>query len=159
MVRSSQLGLVGLQAGIRSNESATKVAWPMGMTFPRRNKLILNCVFHRFPSRKFINAVKRVRDVNQKLVAFERGFISEGGIPDREWYRHLGVAPGKWLGRFSALLIWSLLRSLVCVLGYGATTLPALTESLTLDKNSTLATYEAARLNCLIKRLVQEIRV
>jgi len=93
-----------------------------------------------FPSRKFIGAVKQVRTVNQKLVAFERGFISENGIPDREWYRHLGVAPGKWLG-------------------YGATTLPALTESLTLDKNSTLAKYETARLNCLIKRLVQEIRI
>jgi len=93
-----------------------------------------------YPSRSFIKAVKRVRNVNQKLVAFERGFISEDGIPDREWYRHLGVAPGKWLG-------------------YGATTLPALTESLTLDKNATLAEYEAGRLRCLIEKLAQEIRV
>jgi N-acetylated-alpha-linked acidic dipeptidase len=93
-----------------------------------------------YPSRRFIKAVERVRAVNQKLVAFERGFISEGGIPEREWYRHLGVAPGRWLG-------------------YGATTLPALTESLTLDKNSTLAEYEAGRLQCLIDKLVQEIRV
>jgi N-acetylated-alpha-linked acidic dipeptidase len=43
-------------------------------------------------------AVKRVRKVNQKLVAFERGFISKEGIKDREWYKHLAVAPGKWLG-------------------------------------------------------------
>jgi N-acetylated-alpha-linked acidic dipeptidase len=43
--------------------------------------------------------------------------------------------------------------------GYGATTLPALTESLTLDKNSTLAKYEAGRLNYLIRKLGQEIRI
>lgn len=50
--------------------------------------------------KKLIKAAKRVRKVNQKLVTFERGFISEEGIKDREWYRHLGVAPGKWLGEF-----------------------------------------------------------
>jgi N-acetylated-alpha-linked acidic dipeptidase len=36
--------------------------------------------------------------INKKLRSFEQGFISEEGIKDREWYRHLGVAPGKWLG-------------------------------------------------------------
>lgn len=50
------------------------------------------------PIREFIKAAKRVGRANRKLKAFERGFISEGGIKDREWYRHLGVAPGKWLG-------------------------------------------------------------
>ena len=49
--------------------------------------------------RKFIKAVKAVRKINQKLASFERGFIHEDGIKDREWYRHLGVAPGKWLGK------------------------------------------------------------
>lgn len=53
-----------------------------------------------FPIRKFIKAAKRVAKANKKLIAFERGFISEGGIKEREWYKHLGVAPGKWLGRF-----------------------------------------------------------
>lgn len=48
--------------------------------------------------KEIIRAAKRVRVVNKKLVSFERGFISEDGIKDREWYRHLGVAPGKWLG-------------------------------------------------------------
>jgi N-acetylated-alpha-linked acidic dipeptidase len=48
--------------------------------------------------RKFIKAAKRVRRANKKLIAFERGFISEGGIRNREWYKHLGVAPGLWLG-------------------------------------------------------------
>ena len=52
----------------------------------------------RFPKKRLEKAIKRIREVNQKLIAFERGFIHEGGIKDREWYRHLGVAPGKWLG-------------------------------------------------------------
>jgi N-acetylated-alpha-linked acidic dipeptidase len=54
-----------------------------------------------FSIRKFVKAAKRVRKANQKLVAFERGFISEGGIRNREWYKHLGVAPGLWLGQSS----------------------------------------------------------
>jgi N-acetylated-alpha-linked acidic dipeptidase len=52
-----------------------------------------------FPICEFIRAAKRVVAANRKLIAFERGFISEEGIKDREWYRHLGVAPGKWLGK------------------------------------------------------------
>lgn len=95
---------------------------------------------HRpFPISKLIKAAKRVSRANNKLKAFERGFISEGGIKDREWYKHLGVAPGKWLG-------------------YGATTLPALTESLTIDKNVTLAQYEADRLVELFNTLARQTR-
>jgi N-acetylated-alpha-linked acidic dipeptidase len=52
----------------------------------------------RHKLRELLRAVKRVRAVNKKLISFERGFISKDGIKDREWYRHLGVAPGKWLG-------------------------------------------------------------
>ncbi len=52
----------------------------------------------RFPHKKFKKAAKRVREVNTKLKLFERGFIHEDGIRDREWYRNLDVAPGKWLG-------------------------------------------------------------
>ena len=55
------------------------------------------------PIGDFIRAAKRVQAANTKLAAFERGFISEEGIKDREWYRHLGVAPGKWLGTCSSL--------------------------------------------------------
>ncbi|PFH51392.1 hypothetical protein AMATHDRAFT_3053 [Amanita thiersii Skay4041] len=93
---------------------------------------------HKRHWRKIIKAVHRVRKVNQKLIAFERGFISEKGIKDREWYRHLGVAPGKWLG-------------------YGATTFPALTEALAVDKNAISAQYEADRLTELLNRLTQVI--
>ena len=48
--------------------------------------------------KEVIRAAKHVHDVNKRLSTFEQGFISEDGIKDREWYRHLGVAPGKWLG-------------------------------------------------------------
>ena len=52
----------------------------------------------RFPTKRFRKAVERVRAANKKLASFERGFIHEEGIKDREWYRNLDVAPGKWLG-------------------------------------------------------------
>ncbi|CDO76560.1 hypothetical protein BN946_scf184982.g19 [Trametes cinnabarina] len=94
----------------------------------------------RFPMKRFKKAAKRVRAVNQKLKAFERGFIHEDGIKDREWYRNLDVAPGKWLG-------------------YGATTFPALTEAFTIEKNATMAEYEAKRLQKLIEKLAHEIKV
>lgn len=53
-----------------------------------------------FPIREFIKAAKRVARANKALKSFELGFISEHGIKNREWYKHLGVAPGKWLGTF-----------------------------------------------------------
>ena len=52
-----------------------------------------------FPTHRLIKAAKRVSRANKKLIAFEHGFISEEGIKEREWYKHLGVAPGKWLGK------------------------------------------------------------
>ena len=54
------------------------------------------------PVKEFIKAAKRVQAANGRLVAFERGFIHEEGIKDREWYRHLAIAPGKWLGTRSS---------------------------------------------------------
>ncbi|KDR83894.1 hypothetical protein GALMADRAFT_236366 [Galerina marginata CBS 339.88] len=93
---------------------------------------------HKFPLKRLKKLVKRIQTVNKKASAFERGFISEGGIKDREWYKHLAVAPGKWLG-------------------YGATTLPGLTEAITFEKNATLAQSEADRLQRLIEKLVTKI--
>ena len=55
------------------------------------------------PIFEFLKAAKRVGRSNKKLIAFERGFISKEGIKDREWYKHLGVAPGKWLGERCSL--------------------------------------------------------
>ena len=43
--------------------------------------------------------------------------------------------------------------------GYGATTFPALTEALTIEKNETLAQYEAARLEQLFDALAKKIEV
>lgn len=59
----------------------------------------------RFPILKLKKAIERIRAVNKKLQAFEKGFISEDGIPDREWFKHLGVAPGLWLGRFLSVFL------------------------------------------------------
>jgi len=60
-----------------------------------------------FPLCNLIRAAKRVVAANKKLIMFERGFISQDGIKDREWYRHLGVAPGKWLGTCNSLSAWA----------------------------------------------------
>lgn len=60
---------------------------------------------HRFPKKKLEKIIKRIRTANQKLVAFERGLIHEDGIKDREWYRHLATAPGKWLGEYSCPIV------------------------------------------------------
>ncbi|KAG6829605.1 hypothetical protein H0H92_004074 [Tricholoma furcatifolium] len=89
--------------------------------------------------KKLVKAAKRIVKANKKIIAFERGFISEDGIKDREWYKHLGVAPGKWLG-------------------YGATTFPALAEALEFDKNVTLAEYEARRLTDLLEKLAHSLK-
>ncbi|KAG5219548.1 Glutamate carboxypeptidase [Salix suchowensis] len=43
--------------------------------------------------------------------------------------------------------------------GYGATTLPGLTEALTFEKNATLAEYEVNRLVTLLDQLAEKIRV
>lgn len=107
-----------------------------------------------FPVRRLIKAAKRVSSVNKKLIAFERGFISEGGIKDREWYKHLGVAPGKWLGMSSSSCSVPMLINSV---GYGATTFPALTEALSIDKSATLAQQEADRLIELLDKLTKRI--
>ncbi|KAI5999978.1 hypothetical protein EDD15DRAFT_2362509 [Pisolithus albus] len=93
----------------------------------------------RGPICDLIKAVARVRKVNQKLRLFEQGFLAEGGIKDREWYKHLGVAPGKYLG-------------------YGATTFPALFEAVVYDRNATLAKHETARLTKLIKALAKQLK-
>ncbi len=45
------------------------------------------------------------------------------------------------------------------VLGYGATTFPALTEAITIENNATMAEYEAERLQKLIEKLTHVIKV
>ncbi|PPQ63426.1 hypothetical protein CVT24_004936 [Panaeolus cyanescens] len=93
---------------------------------------------HKLPLKKLRQLIERIKSVNAKAVAFEAGFISDEGIKDREWYKHLAVAPGKWLG-------------------YGATTLPGLTEAIVFDKDEDLVRHEAQRLENLISKLTQKI--
>jgi len=89
--------------------------------------------------KRIIKAAKRVQGINKKLATFESGFISSDGIRDREWYKHLGVAPGKNLG-------------------YGATTLPAIAEAISEYKNATLAQQEVERLQHLLCKLNRHMR-
>ncbi|KAG8832874.1 hypothetical protein FRC17_000444 [Serendipita sp. 399] len=82
--------------------------------------------------------ISQVREISIRLSRFEQGFLSEAGIKDREWYRHLGVAPGKWLG-------------------YGATPFPALSEAITIEKNVTLAKLEVGRLVEVVETLISTL--
>ena len=103
-----------------------------------------------------IRAAKNVHDVNKLLSKFEKGFISKDGIKDREWYRHLGVAPGKWLGRCCFFRAFFGIADNFFS-GYGATTFPALTEAITIENNVTQAEYEARRLEGLVDRITKSI--
>ncbi|KAG8684008.1 hypothetical protein FRC11_012743, partial [Ceratobasidium sp. 423] len=82
--------------------------------------------------------IKDVRLINKKLSNFERGFISEDGLPGREWYRHLIVAPGKWIG-------------------YGATTFPSLTEAISDDRDPVLAAQQVEQLTQLLHALADNL--
>ncbi|BGO96033.1 hypothetical protein NBRC10512_002451 [Rhodotorula toruloides] len=89
-------------------------------------------------------AIRQLRAVNKAIKAFETGFLGdEKGLKGREWYRHLGVAPGRWLG-------------------YGATTLPGLAEALTLDEDVEQAKVEINRLEkafgTILKGLVKGVK-
>lgn len=89
--------------------------------------------------RGLIRAIQRVRAVNNRLRSFEAGFISVDGIKDREWFKHLGVAPGKWLG-------------------YGATTFPGLTEAIVFDQDEEAAKHEMKRLITLMKKTAKSLQ-
>ncbi|GAA5983728.1 hypothetical protein JCM11641_001732 [Rhodosporidiobolus odoratus] len=90
--------------------------------------------------KKFGKIVRELREINGKLRRFEQGFLGDQkGLKGREWYRHLGVAPGRWLG-------------------YGATTLPGLTEALTVDKDMLQAKEEVERLEKVFQALLDRLR-
>ncbi len=48
-------------------------------------------------------------------------------------------------------------EALTSAIGYGATTLPALTEAITIEKDAALANHEAGRLTELINKLADRI--
>ncbi|KAJ1300407.1 hypothetical protein OPQ81_005227 [Rhizoctonia solani] len=82
--------------------------------------------------------IKDTHSVNKRLSNFERGFISQDGLPGREWYRHLIVAPGKWIG-------------------YGATTFPSLSEAIADVQSPGLAAQEVERLTQLLLTLAENL--
>lgn len=78
--------------------------------------------------------------MNAALRGFEKGFLGdEEGLQGRTWYRHLGVAPGRWLG-------------------YGATTLPGLAEALTLDGDVARAKVEVERLEKAFEMILRGLK-
>ncbi|WFC97062.1 glutamate carboxypeptidase II [Malassezia brasiliensis] len=89
------------------------------------------------PRHELRHAMRLVRRVNRALQRFERGFLDARGLPERTWYRHLGVAPGRWLG-------------------YGATTFPGVTESFTYD-DGRHAAFEIARLTRALRHLAHDL--
>lgn len=61
-----------------------------------------------------------ISTINMKLRDFQRGFVSQGGLPNREFYRNVVFAPG-------------------LDTGYAATTFPGITEALEIYSNLTMA--------------------
>jgi N-acetylated-alpha-linked acidic dipeptidase len=112
---------------------------------------------HHRGNKKWRRAVGRVRAVNQKLVAFERGFIHEDGIKGREWYRHLAIAPGKFLG--SVLFSILFFDSHTIGKGYRSVTFPAIREAITLEGNATLAQEEVVRLTKAMQGIAKRLRM
>jgi N-acetylated-alpha-linked acidic dipeptidase len=42
---------------------------------------------------------KRIAAINKRYMSIERGFLrKDGGLPGREWFKHMVFAPGLWLG-------------------------------------------------------------
>jgi N-acetylated-alpha-linked acidic dipeptidase len=71
-------------------------------------------------------------------------------------YKHLGTAPGKNLGEPKSSQLLRVTTDFLSK-GYGATTLPALTEALTIEKNSSLAQMEVTRLQVLISSMTKAL--
>ncbi|KAJ1949012.1 Vacuolar protein sorting-associated protein 70 [Linderina macrospora] len=38
------------------------------------------------------------KSINERVTKLERQFIDPSGIPGREWYKHILVSPGRWMG-------------------------------------------------------------
>lgn len=93
----------------------------------------------RDPVHELHRAARRVQRANDRLVAFEKGFLDEDGIKEREWYRHLVIAPGKWLG-------------------YGATPLPSIYDALVYEKNVTRAQEEVERVEHLLHKIARTLK-
>ncbi|MCO5584314.1 hypothetical protein L7F22_038238 [Adiantum nelumboides] len=77
---------------------------------------------------------RRLQRHNKRSKRLELNFIDEAGLAKRPFYKHLGVAPGRYLG-------------------YGSTTFPGLTEAVSLDGGGQAAEEEKARLVETLERV------
>ncbi|KAJ1724664.1 Vacuolar protein sorting-associated protein 70 [Coemansia erecta] len=60
--------------------------------------------------RRHASCIKLRSSINDRAFSLERHFIDPEGIPGREWFKHVLVSPGRWMG-------------------YGAQVFPALSEA------------------------------
>ncbi|KAJ2722880.1 Vacuolar protein sorting-associated protein 70 [Coemansia sp. Benny D115] len=84
--------------------------------------------------RRHASCLKLRDSINDRVFGMERHFIDPEGIPGREWFKHILVSPGRWLG-------------------YGSQIFPALAEAIedgdwrrfqALAKSNVETIYEAA---------------
>lgn len=52
--------------------------------------------------------------VNHKYRDFQRGFVSQGGLPGREFFQNLIFAPGSDTGRLPQSKLWDRIKGLTC---------------------------------------------
>lgn len=88
-------------------------------------------VFGRFsslPEQRVARMTKSLAPINQKLARAEQALISDGGLPGRDWFRHLIYAPGFYTG-------------------YGVKTIPGVREAVEDKPDLAVAQREAERVS------------
>jgi N-acetylated-alpha-linked acidic dipeptidase len=86
-----------------------------------------------------------VDQVNSKYRDFQRGFTSQGGLPDRSFFKHVVFAPGVDTGTAQVVGSKTQLRHLLTdATGYAPVTYPGITEAVDAG-NTSLASSELQR--------------
>ena len=73
------------------------------------------------------NNTELLQVVNHKFRDFQRGFTSQGGLPDREFYQHTIFAPGIDTGKSDKNQIS---EHVLTYVGYAPVTFPGITEAI-----------------------------
>ncbi|KAJ3782803.1 Zn-dependent exopeptidase [Lentinula aff. detonsa] len=89
----------------------------------------------------------RVANANKKSMMFDRGFLSDEGLPERPWFKNLMVGPDREQGEAEAMH-----RN-----GYEGAPFPALAEALQSGNNKRVE-YETQRLRDLLEELSVKLR-
>jgi N-acetylated-alpha-linked acidic dipeptidase len=102
--------------------------------------------------------MRKLRSINRRKMAFERGFISAEGLPKRSWYKHLVVAPGYNLGYGATTMPGGFLARLqewrsfdLTNLPFSYCALPGITEAITIFRDEEMAKQELSRLGIQLK--------